>query len=334
MYNGDLIQKVWLLTKGDSSKKANLYLEDLNYVLALSKKDRFRRSFTVKKSNGTARVIVPAIDALMRVQQCLTQWLLNEFPPSIDYCYTGKSVMSAVKVHKLSKYAVVLDIKGAFDRITKSKLLFTLQRRMPAQPVNVLNVICDLLTYPVFFSEPNRPNQETTPQGCVSTPYVFNIVFGYTDTKLQMALKPYPNLHYTRYADNLCISSIYPFDLLRIFKNLASILEADGFDLSWHILCNNEPIPYLGTHIFNGNISLDPDKATQYVSILYEALDSPTPKIYYRQILGIYNWSQQVYSKNIPVEYLSLFTTYFRKIKRIPNSLMAYETIKLNTKFW
>ncbi len=326
MVNDSLIREVWRLTCPANTYYSNLYFRKLQSVLALPKKDRFRTPFSVKKPSGGTRTIVPATADLVIIHQILTKWVLREHYSTDDYCYSGAGIINAVKNHVHSQCGLVVDLKSAFDQVTRSKLQFALQRKYLTVSPNVINVICDLLTYPVLGKE------ETTPQGCVSTPYFFNAVMFNSINILRTALLPFTiyGMHLSRYSDNIAISFDEPAPLKLVAKAVRNSMEANAFPLSHCDLYPQMGMKYLGILIHNNRIDVCDDKGEVYLDLLTEAIHSEVPLNYYPQIKGIKAWLKQIYGTKLPGDLYNLLNSYFTKVKRQPKDFVKLRAMKLN----
>ena len=315
MISEELLQEVWETTKPRRRSFAQEYLNKLRIVFDTPKALRFWVPFDrVKKSGGTRR-IVPAGEDLAFVHYVLSEWLARISPPSKDYCYTGRGVLGCVSEHIGSKCALVVDLKSAFDRVTYDRLKFALKTRQSNMSDAALDVICDLMTYPVY------NGKLTTPQGCVSTPYAYNLLMLQIDKTLEVVASSFPDLKVTRYSDNICFSSPKPVDLDKLGKRAKAVITANGFDLSWTLKFSEPPFRYLGTRIYTDKILLDEEKYGEYCDLLLDALVSYTPNAYRKQVTGMFVWAKNICGNNIPADMLELFVRYFEKVKAPPESL-------------
>jgi len=306
------VEAVWELTRPRDDFWAGEYRAALDRVVLLPKPKRFRRSFYVDKASGGQRLIVPAGEDLRLVQGVLANWIIKEFPPSSDYCYTGLGVLAAVKRHQRSKFAVVFDLKDAFDQVTAARITHWLQFYRPGVAEAVVTLIVDLLTI-----------NGRAPQGCVSTPYVFNLVARPLDQGLEIVREEFGLNGVTRYSDNVCLSSSRPFDFEALEGQVQRFVRGSGFAVSWSRRFADEPIVYLGTRIYDGRLSLAEEKYGEFCDRLLEAIQSPTPQIYRAQVTGIFNWAHRVCGAEIPMDLLELLARYFGKVGRTPQPLAA-----------
>ena len=306
-----LIKAVWELTKPVEYFLASRYRRALVYVFSVPKVVRFAQPFYVPKSGGRKRLIIPAEEDLRLVQGVLANWIVKTFPLGDDYCYLGRrGVLAAVRRHRRSGYALVVDLKDAFDSVTAEKIHHWLNFYLPKVGSEVIKCIVDFLTY-----------QGRAPQGCVSTPYVYNLVTRPLDKGLELLLQQFGLSALTRYSDNICLSSEQPIDLNGLEDQVRRLVRGNGFELSWSHRFVEKPIIYLGTEIYRGQLGLAEEKYGEFLNRLLEAVLSPTPEIYRHQMTGTFNWTHHICGEEIPNDLLSLFARYFGKVGRTPKPL-------------
>lgn len=305
-----LVRAAWELTRPNSRPLASRYWEALNYVISVPKPVRYRPPFYVAKKSGRRRLIVPAEEELLFIQGILAGWIVQEFPSSDDYCYSGQGVLGAVKKHQGSRFAIVFDLKDAFDHITSKKITHWLRFYKHEVDKVVIGFIVDLLTF-----------RGRAPQGCVSTPYVYNLVVRPLDQLLKLACDQFGLSAITRYSDNICFSSSSVFDFDSLEAQVRRCIRGNGFEISWFRRFADEPIIYLGTQIYQGQLSLEEEKYGEFHYRLLEAVKSPTPEVYRAQVTGIFNWAHHICGENIPEDLLGLLVRYFSKVGRTPKSL-------------
>ena len=335
MYFDTHLNTLWYLTKPSDAKSALVYKETLKRVFALAKKDRFRKPFYRGKKSGGRRRIVPAQKDLVFIQMVLAEWFAGKFDQGLDTCHTGHGVLSAVKVHQKAKCALVVDLKSAFDHVTGKKLHAFLRSRLARYTPEVRILMVDLLTY-----------ENSTPQGCVSTPFVFNAVMAEVDREIAEELRSLPVCAITRYVDNICISFTAGVDLFKVEQIVRRIINAHDFEVSWSLSFNEPPFVYLGTRISESQLELDIDKLSEYEALLREAITSSVPNTYKRQITGILMWVYRVYAQLDPGElnstqrkevadFIRLFQRYYQKGRsRAPEQLDKLVTLMHNLRMF
>lgn len=296
-------RQLWEITKPQDARDAAHYYEVLNATIAVQKPLRFETSFErPKKSGRGTRKITPAAEPLRTTQYYLANWIRDNLPQGQDYCYTGRRVNAALDVHRDSNYALVVDLKDAFDQVTDKKIknwFSYYDERLRGEPVEL---ITDLLTF-----------QGKAPQGCRSTAFAYNVTVAEMDHHLDVVAGALGVDNWTRYSDNICFSSKEEFDTQALEEQTRRITKGFGFDLSWS-KPQEGSIEYLGAKIEGGNIYIPDEKAGEFLDRIYDWLESDDPVKHYRQALGIMVWARELSGPNVNQMLLEALAAYFRKI--------------------
>jgi hypothetical protein len=149
-----------------------------------------------------------------------------------------------------------------------------------------------------------------TPQGCVSTAYLYNLVLLPFDAHLHLLQQRYPILVTTRYSDNICMTVDASCDEISLFSEITKLVHAFGFEVSWYELYVGEGAEYLGTKIFADRLELLDNKLGEYYALLIEAIKSPNPKAYSAQIRGTHSWISQICGDVLPEDLADFFEKY------------------------
>lgn len=325
MFDGKVVERVWRLTKLPNDE-SSFYLEVLRQVFALPEHERYRKPFQVEKGSGGTRQIVPAGTSLGYVHWILSEWMQKAFPATVDYCYhpgRPSGVKAAVSVHQGADGAIVLDLKDAFNQVTFDRIMDSFEHHLHGVEESVLRAIASLLTY-----------QGTAPQGCGSTPRVYNIVVAPIDKEFVRLKKEHDELcifALSRYVDNICVSVVkdpkkttsekWLSHLNLVLEKSRAVIEKEGFEISWTSLFEQPPFEFLGTRIFPDSFDLDQAKYLEFSQRIIHASASDNPQIYYKHILGIYSWARQIYGSDMPLELIELFAHYFHEVRKTPKSL-------------
>lgn len=302
-----LIEEVWELTRSGEYFQDRRYWRALVYLGWVPKVVWFRQPFYVPQSEGRKRLIVPAEEDLGFVQETLAAWMVKNFSLVDDGSWLG--VLKTVEKHHWSNYALVVDLKEAFNHVTVDMIRHWLGFYLPEVPEEVINYIVDLLTW-----------RGRAPQGCVSTWIVYDFVVRACYEELERLRKEFKFDALTLYVDDLCFSAKKPFDISALKEHVSRIVVKHGFEVGRTQSFPNKPIVYLGTQISEGQLSLASGKYNEFCDRLREAVAHPAPKIYHKQILGVYAWARHICGKKIPEDLLELFEAYFTKVG-MPRSL-------------
>lgn len=192
-------------TEMDLSKKIESYLGiDAEYIRNCSKRNHLYVKYYIPKKNGGKREILQPSKELKVLQRWLVKNIFNYFPVSeYSSAYSkGNSVKRNVTQHIRSNYICHTDIKDFFPSITRETLTdFFASNRDTIYKLNLtdadLNLIKDICLY----------RGEKLVVGSVASPRIANIVMYQFDIELYKELSAVGEFIYTRYADDIVISS-------------------------------------------------------------------------------------------------------------------------------
>lgn len=206
------------------SDKLTELLEDSNPEIKKSSKsnnsknNRFYTQFSIKKKNGTERVIHAPTKGLKEFQKILNIILqcIYEPHPSANGFVIGKSIKDNSIKHIDQNYVYNIDLKDFFPSIDKSRiwgrlmikpfhLNSTLERKKIANMISAL--CCHIMKVERFESgEWQNKILSVLPQGSPTSPTLTNAICEKLDIRLAGVAKRF-NLNYTRYADDITFSS-------------------------------------------------------------------------------------------------------------------------------
>lgn len=202
--------------------------ETLEFVLEKSK----YHTFKVPKHSGGYRTISAPDDKLKYVQEKLNDYINHNYE-FLDCLYgfvRGRSIVDNAKTHQKAKYILNIDLKDFFPSIHYGRV----RGVFASPPFNLdLNVASTLAKIACF--------QNSLPQGSPSSPAISNIVCYKLDKKMLNFCSKH-NVKYTRYADDITLSSNEPFpellvtrtsdNLVVLGKYLRKIIESNGFTIN------------------------------------------------------------------------------------------------------
>jgi hypothetical protein len=313
----DLVWEVTRTREPGAYLNALDFLDTLRYVVAQRPIDRYQSAFFRTKSDGSTRLIRPAKESLYYVQANIASWLNREIlMRSADYCDFRGGVIPAVSRLRNAKMAWVGDLKRAFEYVTAEKLNYWLRMYERRLSPAACNVITDLLTF-----------EGITPQGCVSTRPAYNLVI-YQFDQIMARYCGANSFLYTRYVDNICISSLNSFEPSSVQDLITGFIHDAGFEINetkTRCYFAGEPIEFLGTVIKDGQLTLQKEKIIDFLGILEEALASHMPKLYKPEINGIFVWAYRVCGDNLTKDeslkpLWESFQLYYKKVGRPPKS--------------
>jgi hypothetical protein len=173
--------------------------------------------FQIPKHSGGMRTIKAPSEELKREQRKVLDWLISIGCHAHDSAYAyikGRSIKHALAQHAAngSQWFLKLDIQDFFPSCTKDVVLQQLLKLWPT---------CAFNAPAALFSKEQFQNimhvcflDNELPQGAVTSPMLSNLVMLPVDYRLTHELWNYNKQHfvYTRYADDILISSKYKFN--------------------------------------------------------------------------------------------------------------------------
>lgn len=250
--------------------------------------------FQIPKSSGGYRTITAPSEELKHEYTVIKNYLIDELKiltHNNAWAYTEKrSTLDAVKQHQdnNSNYFLKIDIEKFFDNCTPQLIIKQLSKIHP------LHHAKNLIDYMAEFATFN--NQ--LPQGTPLSPLLTNILMipfdhafsGYCDVN---------NLIYTRYADDIIISSKNSFSFKNILNVINKLLKENGYEFK----IKNEKTRYGSKNGRNWNLGLMLNKDNQITlghrykkslkvilnQLNYEALPYQDP-----HLMGLFAYLKQI----------------------------------------
>lgn len=200
-------------------------------------------TFKILKRSGGYRFISAPDDRLKWVQEKLNNFIIRKYEfLECQYGFVkGKSIVDNANVHKRAKYILNIDLKNFFPTINFGRVRGVFM----SEPFNLSNYVATTLAKIACY-------HNELPQGSPCSPTISNIVCYTLDNKLLNLSRQY-NFNYTRYADDITLSSDKPFpkeivtrtqdNYVILGKKLRSIIENQGFiinDTKTNYSWNNE----------------------------------------------------------------------------------------------
>lgn len=177
------------------------------------------RTYELKKypkSLRTRTISVPGSVKIKSLLKLLAKLLGSLYdPPAYVHGYIkGRSISTNAQPHLAKQNLVKVDIENFFDNITKEKV-YNCLLSLKVHP-DIANLICAITVI-----------NDKLPQGFSTSPVLSNLVFQSADEEINSyAIKN--NICYTRYADDLSLSSNQDLQLGQIQQ----IVERHGFKLN------------------------------------------------------------------------------------------------------
>ena len=208
--------------------------------------------FQIRKNTNGFRTIAAPIAEYRPVLQTILGYLKPDFLHPAAFAYVqGRSVVNCAKVHEGMSWGVKVDIKDFFGSINedmvyrsltsiqvdgkRARLIAALCTRISAREPGVISKRHGDLE-PVFGAAKRRFKRlGVLPQGSPTSGFLANLVASDIDSEIS-AFCRHSELQYTRYSDDIVISSKYEnFDreyALKIVAFIRATLNSKGFTLN------------------------------------------------------------------------------------------------------
>lgn len=172
---------------------------------------------SVPKKNGKARTIYIPDEKLKYMQRVILNEFLTEY--KISECaaayHKGSTLLSNAQPHLNKKYILKLDIKDFFGSIAFGRVYKMFLNHYPAKYAKLFAELCCV--------------NDTLVQGAPTSPYISNIIMLDFDMEIEEYCKA-NNLSYTRYCDDITVSSDYPLN--SAYHKIKKELMKNGFELN------------------------------------------------------------------------------------------------------
>ena len=184
---------------------------DESYVTIIASRNNLYAKYYIPKKNGRYRLILQPSKELKVLQHWLLRNIFAYFPVSeYSSAYSkGNSVRKNAAVHKEGRYLLHTDITNFFPTISRTMLKQYFQ------------------------------SNESLVVGSVASPQIANMLMYAFDLELKQMLDGFGSFRYTRYADDIVISSMSFIDE-QVLKQTEQLMIKYGFKM------NHEKTYYMG----------------------------------------------------------------------------------------
>lgn len=208
------------------SKSMRLSAADINELIATAPK-RYKVYQIAKRSGGLRTIAHPAreLKALQRhlIELAPAQLRVHNVATAYE---SGSSILKNAEIHANNCWIGRLDFANFFNSITPQNWEEFLLS-------NSVNEDFRIISSKVFFWQPRKANSLCLSVGAPSSPFVSNRIMHEFDERVCSLCEPL-DLLYTRYADDLTISSSEKFDIDAIANKIASIIP-DYLELGFNL---------------------------------------------------------------------------------------------------
>lgn len=179
------------------------------------------KTFQIPKKSGKPRTITAPNPSLKAIQRCLAFLLQSAYQPtiSVNGFVPGRSVVSNATIHADKKFVLNLDLENFFPTISFGRVLAVLQLNpILAQP-KIAAYLTQLACHNGFL-----------PQGAPTSPVISNLICQRLDRRIEALVRSH-EVAYTRYADDLTLSSNEPFEN-GLLNHIDQIIQEEGFTIN------------------------------------------------------------------------------------------------------
>ncbi len=244
---------------------------DNEYIINIAKNSKNHYSrYKIKKKNGGYRQIYHPSPSLKVLQYWLVDNIFNKCVISKNsYAYAkGCSIKKNAEIHKNSKHILHTDIKNFFNSIKTNHIKDVLALNKEDLKYLSLNEEDIQLIFNICLYEGHLVI------GSVCAPIISNCVMYSFDIELNKEITKYGNLIYTRYADDIVISSTKYMNAA-IVKLVEKILNKHGFNINFdktRFMSTANRRKITGIIIDNNKISIGFNRHKEIKKMLYKKL--------------------------------------------------------------
>lgn len=178
---------------------------------------KFYKKYKIKKKDGRSRQIMQPNKDLKAIQAWFLRNILDKLSPSqfATAYISKKNIFNNVYPHVHNRYFMCLDIEDFFPSISYKRVtnIFSIIGYSKAAAV-ILAKLCTSL--------------DGLPQGAVTSPSISNLI----SAKLDRRIAGYTarrNIEFTRYADDITLSSNNPIVLCKAMPMIIKIIKSEHF---------------------------------------------------------------------------------------------------------
>lgn len=203
--------------------------------LAASASSRYK-TFSIKKRDGSDRTIEQPSRIIKALQRWLTHTLIEKYP--VHHCSTaynkGCSIKSNAERHARTNFTLRIDFKDFFPSFKGHHIEKFFSENYPQEGIELdrddLSFIRRIVT-----------RHDALTIGAPTSPHLTNIMMFRFDTAVEKIARE-SNLIYTRYADDLFLSSMIPNKLEQSFAEIEKLVQIFPFA---HLSINREKTAFL-----------------------------------------------------------------------------------------
>lgn len=182
--------------------------------------NNYYKAYEIAKKSGGRRLIAQPSKNMKAVQAWILREILDKLkshPASMGF-ESGKSILDNALPHAGAKKLITIDIEDFFGAITKKQV------EIVFKDLGYNGWVSDYLSEVCTFND-------SLPQGGCTSPKLANLVCRGMDEKIQSITKNL-GIIYTRYADDISLSSPFDHKITHIIKTVEKIINDEGFRIN------------------------------------------------------------------------------------------------------
>jgi hypothetical protein len=310
--NVELLKLMNFPVFSDEKELACLIHVSLGLIRILSKfSHRYYKKYKIPKSNGGFREIKQPRKDLKAIQAWILRNILDRLSPSsfATAYIRRKNIQDNVFPHRNNRYFVSIDLEDFFPSISMRRVakIFSLIG-YSRKAASILAQLCTC--------------DGNLPQGAVTSPALSNLITAKLDRRIS-GYTSRRNMIYTRYADDITISSNNPTILCQALPRIINIIKSEHFKI------NLKKLRVLGPRrrcsitglVKNNSVSkfgIGRKKKRELRAIMHYIALKRTPTGKYRNEKSVIGWLN--YLKSVDVESFGQMKKYWDCLKSAANS--------------
>ena len=274
----------------------------------------YYKKVRIPKKNGGVRVVYVPIPEIKLIQHFLSYRFLSKLPVSKNATayIKGNSIIDNAKPHYNGSSFLFLDVHDFFNSIDFEKMLGIVRKYLGDELSDsdciILLKLCS--------------HNKTFAQGCVSSPVISNAYLYEFDLALSKLVETLPNGVYTRYSDDITISSSTKIPQTLV-KDIQALLKRESLEINFkktHFSSYIDRLSVTGVRIKRTKeISLNTKFKKTLKTRIYHILKSKKPNFLdIEQTVGLLN-----YLKMIDLHYYNIINLKYRE-----ESLLTIDRLK------
>jgi len=209
------------------SNKINIPDNFLRYTLyeKTTKRDSYYNKIEIPKASGGTRVLHAVMGRMRTLQNRANKYLTINYKPSpfAKGFVQGGGIIENARVHTNKKIIFKYDIKDFFPNITFARVRGMFMAKpflFTKTEATIFAQICCL------------DNNGPIPQGGITSPFISNMICRRLDRSLFDLSQKQFGMDYTRYADDLTLSTNKYVNIEEVNKAVEEIVNDEGFKLN------------------------------------------------------------------------------------------------------